>query len=187
MDTFKIIVIIFLIMLSYQVYVLNKIFYESLETFSTAEQSIGGIDDANAINTLAQLAKQLMAGGATVPGNLSVKGEIDATGIIKANGVNILQALDTIKANMGTEINSIKNGLNQHKATMDAISNSLDDIRGKAVRKDAQYYIDIGVRANGDGCCGNGSGLIIHHAGPNGPAHAWSDKNVTTRFSFRQV
>ena len=46
-------------MLSYQVYVLNKIFYESLETFSTAEQSIGGIDDANAINTLAQLAKQL--------------------------------------------------------------------------------------------------------------------------------
>ena len=45
-------------MLSYQVYVLNKIFYESMETFANADQSIGGIDDANSINTLAQLAKQ---------------------------------------------------------------------------------------------------------------------------------
>lgn len=57
----------------------------------------------------------------------------------------------------------------------------------QCVRRDRQYYIDIGVRANGDGCCGNGSGLIIHHAGPNGPAHAWSDKGVTTKFNFRQA
>jgi hypothetical protein len=63
----------------------------------------------------------------------------------------------------------------------------INDLRDNVVRKDKQYYIDIGVRANGDGCCGNGSGLIIHNAGPNGPAAAWADKNVTTRFNFRQV
>jgi hypothetical protein len=104
MDTFKIIVIIFLIMLSYQVYVLNKIQYEPPETFENAEQSIGGVDDQNSINTLAQIAKQLMAGGATVPGNLSIKGEIDATGGIKlgggitAGGRNILAELDKLNA-----------------------------------------------------------------------------------------
>jgi hypothetical protein len=80
MLTFKIIVIIFLIMLSYQVYVLNKIFYESLETFADAEQSIAGVDDANSINTLAQLARKLMDGGATVPGNLKINSRLSVTG-----------------------------------------------------------------------------------------------------------
>jgi hypothetical protein len=63
----------------------------------------------------------------------------------------------------------------------------INDLIGQAVRKDKQYYIDIGIRANGDGCCGNGSGLIIHYAGQGGPAHAHPDKNQTSRFSFRQV
>jgi len=67
-------------MLSYQVYVLNKIFYESLETFADAEQSIGGVDDANSINTLAQLARKLMDGGATVPGNLKINSRLSVTG-----------------------------------------------------------------------------------------------------------
>ena len=63
---------------------------------------------------------------------------------------------------------------------------SLNDLKANAVRKDAQYYIDIGVRASGDGCCGNGKGLIIH-GGNDSNAAGWADKNHTTRFSFRQV
>jgi len=140
-------------MLSYQVYVLNKMFYESMETFSNATET-GGIDDTNAINTLAQLAEKLMAGGNTVPGNMTIKGDLAASGSLTASGRNILAELNDLKAN--------------------------------AVRKDAQYYIDIGVRANGDGCCGNGKGLIIH-GGNDSNAAGWPDKNVTTRFSFRQV
>jgi len=184
MDTFKIIVIIFLIMLSYQVYVLNKIFYESMETFSNAEQTLGGVDDANAINTLAQLARKLLDGGATVPGNLSVKGEITSTGGITAIGRNILTELDTIKANMTKEIGLIRSDIDSHQRETTSARKYLDDLLTNAVRRDAQYYIDVGVRANGDGCCGNGKGLIIH--GGDGAA-AWADKNVTTRFSFRKV
>jgi len=36
-------------------------------------QSLGGVDDTNSINTLAQISKQLMAGGITVPGNINIK------------------------------------------------------------------------------------------------------------------
>jgi len=85
MDYFKVFTIIFMIFITY---LLCNIYSDKIkESFAEAEQSIGGVDDANAINTLAQLAKQLMAGGATVPGNLSVKGEIDATGSLKSAGV----------------------------------------------------------------------------------------------------
>ena len=69
---------------------------------------------------------------------------------------------------------------------MDAISHLLNDTREKAVTKDKQYYIDIGLRANGDTCCGNGGALAIH-GGANGAATAWQDKNVASRLSFRQV
>ena len=96
MDYFKIFTIIFMIIITYLLY---NIYCDKIkENFSSAEQSIGGVDDTNAINTLAQLAKQLMAGGATVPGNLSIKGEIDATGGIKAGGRNILAELDKLNA-----------------------------------------------------------------------------------------
>jgi hypothetical protein len=85
MDYFKVFTIIFMIFITY---LLLKIYDDKIkESFAETEQSIGGIDDQNAINTLAQLAKQLMAGGATVPGNLSVKGEIAATGSLTSAGV----------------------------------------------------------------------------------------------------
>jgi hypothetical protein len=70
MDSFKIIVIIFMIIIIIKVFMLDN----DKENFSNAEQSIGGVDDTNAINTLAQLARKLMDGGATVPGNLNVQG-----------------------------------------------------------------------------------------------------------------
>ena len=61
-----------MILVTYQFYILNC--NKSNETFADGEQSVGGIDDTNAINTLAQLARKLMDGGATVPGNLNFKG-----------------------------------------------------------------------------------------------------------------
>ena len=57
------------------------------EHFAGEEQSLVGVDDANAINTLAQLARKLIDGGATVPGNMTIKGELEATGSLKSAGV----------------------------------------------------------------------------------------------------
>ena len=84
MDSFKIIVIIFMIIIIIKVFILDN---NNKETFYNSEQSIGGVDDANAINTLAQLAKKLIDGGATVPGNMTIKGELEATGSLKSAGV----------------------------------------------------------------------------------------------------
>jgi hypothetical protein len=82
MDYFKIFTIIFMIIMTYLMF---KIYLEKCnkEGFEGAQQSLGGVDDTNAINTLAQIAKQLMTGGVTVPGNINIKdGIID----IKAAG-----------------------------------------------------------------------------------------------------
>ena len=75
MDTFKIISIIFMMIMIYQIYVLNKaVFKDKVEGFEGATQSLGGVDDANSINTLAQIARKLMNEGLTVPGNMTVNG-----------------------------------------------------------------------------------------------------------------
>ena len=96
MDTFKIIVIIFLILLTYQIYQLNcTVYKDRVEGFEGATQNLGGVDDANAINTLAQIARKLMDGTLTVPGNMTVKGGSIATG--NAPG----QTPGTIISNMG--------------------------------------------------------------------------------------
>ena len=85
MDIFKIIVLIFMILVTYQFYLLNC--NKTNEPFADTQQSIGGVDDQNSINTLAQLAKQLMTGGATVPGNMTIKGELVASGSLTSAGI----------------------------------------------------------------------------------------------------
>jgi len=259
MDTFKIIVIIFLMILTYQIYQLNcTVYKDNFEGFEGTTQSLGGVDDTNAINTLAQIAKNLMAGGVTVPGNINVQGDlvfpnqttIKGAGRLHITGEELLYLLNkkgvmigkewggtgdlnvqgnvgvggnTYLAGLATPLSIIKGAASPDNTkiqwgdgtgwrlrfqkddahpTLDVYDNGninvagsitasgrnilaeLDDLRNNVVRKDRQYYIDIGVRANGDGCCGNGKGLIIH--GGDGAA-AWGDKNVTTRFNFRQV
>jgi len=60
-------------------YLMYKIYLEKCnkEGFAdTPAQSLGGVDDTNAINTLAQISKQLMAGGVTVPGSINLNGDI---------------------------------------------------------------------------------------------------------------
>jgi len=55
-------------------------------------QGLGGVDDTNAINTLAQIAKNLMAGSLTIPGSLTLKGDLvfpDANTIKAAGRLHI--------------------------------------------------------------------------------------------------
>jgi hypothetical protein len=74
MDYFKIFTIIFMIFIAYKLCLIEA---KSVEPFEGSQQSLGGVDDTNAINTLAQIAKNLMAGGVTVPGNMTVQGALN--------------------------------------------------------------------------------------------------------------
>lgn len=56
MDYFKVFTIIFMIIITYLLY---NIYCDKIkEHFAGEEQSLGGVDDANAINTLAQFRIQ---------------------------------------------------------------------------------------------------------------------------------
>jgi len=58
------------------------------EAFGDVSQSVVGIDDQNAINTLAQVAKSLQSGGLTVPGNLIIDGEFTQKNVNMVKGPN---------------------------------------------------------------------------------------------------
>jgi hypothetical protein len=112
MDTFKIISIIFMMIMIYQIYVLNKaVFKDKVEGFEAAQQSLGGVDDTNAINTLAQIAKNLMAGGVTIPGNINVQGDlvfpnqttIKGAGRLHVGGEELLYVLNKKGVMVGKE------------------------------------------------------------------------------------
>ena len=62
-----------MIIVIYQIYLMNCRF-NSVEGFEGATQNLGGVDDANSINTLAQIARKLMDGSLTLPGELKIKG-----------------------------------------------------------------------------------------------------------------
>jgi len=73
MDIYIIIFIIILIILFF--YCIRDSI-DNFESTPAVNQSLTGIDDANAINTLAQISTQLMAGGLTVPGNMNITGKL---------------------------------------------------------------------------------------------------------------
>ena len=50
-----------------------------MEGFEGSTQSLGGVDDTNAINTLAQIARKLMDKGLTIPGDINVQGVIQSS------------------------------------------------------------------------------------------------------------
>jgi len=71
----------------------------------------GGADDTAAVQTLAKLASQLMAGGATVPGDLNVSGKINGTGDVTfngnlaiKNGLNVTNALTAKSLNVSSAV-----------------------------------------------------------------------------------
>jgi hypothetical protein len=121
------------------------------EKFTEKFESGGvGTDTTKAITDLGNIAKQLLAGGATVPGNLTVTSKLNVA------GRDILAELDDLKKNV--------------------------------VRKDYQYYLDIGYRADNNSNGLTDKGVIVHGDGYKGVGpilEAWN-KNSTTRFSLRQ-
>ena len=62
---------------------------EGFET--TTSQSVFGVDDLNAVNTLAQISRQLMSGGLTVPGNMIVNGKTTIN-----SGLNVVAGMNDI-------------------------------------------------------------------------------------------
>ena len=80
--------IIILVILTTIYYIQSKLLIEGFE--AAPAQSLGGVDDTNAINTLAQISKQLMAGGVTVPGNMTVQGNVTVT-----NNINLVNDMHT--------------------------------------------------------------------------------------------
>ena len=76
MDYFKIFSLVFMIFITYKLYS-NEC--KMMEGFEGSTQSLGGVDDTNAINTLAQIARKLMDKGLTIPGDINVQGVIQSS------------------------------------------------------------------------------------------------------------
>jgi len=69
----KIIIILVILAILYYINIQLK----TTEGFADSPiQSLGGVDDANSINTLAQIARKLMDGSFTVPGTITLKGDL---------------------------------------------------------------------------------------------------------------
>ena len=89
-------IIIILVILAI-LYFINT-YLKTTEGFEGATQSLGGVDDANSINTLAQIARKLMDGGVTVPGNIAVQGDFSSFGPSKKNRVSFHTPADGRRA-----------------------------------------------------------------------------------------
>jgi len=101
------IVFIILVVLAYYLFncwVENKVnnILKSKEGFAGTTGSTNDADVASSINTLAQIAKDLQAGGINVPGALNIKGALDIKGAINTDGV--INAKDII--NTDSDINA---------------------------------------------------------------------------------
>ena len=84
---------------------------DTKDTFTTVSQSVTGIDDNNAINTLAALAKDLQKpAGITIPGNLNLKNKV------------VLVAEDNILKLKTPDLSSNSN-LNVKDLQVDGVSN----------------------------------------------------------------
>jgi len=101
--------IIILVILATIYYIQSKLLIEGFE--AAPAQSLGGVDDTNAINTLAQISKQLMAGGITVPGNIIIEGDlvfpkpttIKGAGRLHIGGEELLYILNKAGVMIGKE------------------------------------------------------------------------------------
>jgi microcystin-dependent protein len=66
---------------------------DTKDTFTTVSQSVTGIDDNNAINTLAAIARDLKTStGVTIPGNLNVSGNLRVDGSLNFLPTGIIVA-----------------------------------------------------------------------------------------------
>jgi len=77
MNIYIISFIIFIIIILIIYCIQNNI--ENFESSPPKNQSLTGIDDANSINTLAQISTQLIEGGLTVPGDMNLTGKLNVS------------------------------------------------------------------------------------------------------------
>lgn len=97
------------------IFILYKLYSNEckMEGFEATTQSVGGIDDVNAINTLAQISKQLMTSGLTVPGNMTITGNTNVTGDSKVAGALGVTGNTELKGTLDvTGITTIKSPFN---------------------------------------------------------------------------
>ena len=91
--------LIFLITIIVIIIVIYCLFYtqtDTKDTFTTVSQSVTGIDDNNAINTLAVLARDLNTStGVTMPGNLNVSNNLNVSRNLRVDGsLNVVGSLN---------------------------------------------------------------------------------------------
>jgi microcystin-dependent protein len=91
--------LIFLITIIVIIIVIYCLFYtqtDTKDTFTTVSQSVTGIDDYNAINTLAVLARDLNTStGVTMPGNLNVSNNLNVSRNLTVDGsLNVVGSLN---------------------------------------------------------------------------------------------
>ena len=141
MEKYLIIILIILV-----IYYLIKCWNIKVEYFADTskpavqEQSITGSDDTNAINTLAKIAKQLMDGGLTVPGQMTVTNKV----IVDQLVVNKDSTFTGI-VNASTDVNT------KGKLTVDGIITANTDINTTGtltVGKGATLTGDVNINDN---------------------------------------
>jgi microcystin-dependent protein len=91
--------LIFLITIIVIIIVIYCLFYtqtDTKDTFTSVSQSVTGIDDNNAINTLAVLARDLNTStGVTMPGNLNVSNNLNVSRNLRVDGsLNVVGSLN---------------------------------------------------------------------------------------------
>ena len=109
MDTFEIIVIIFLVIIIYQIYIIKSVVFTKEKFFSQSDE-YNSIDDQNTINTLAKIANEFITNSKlSGSGILDIKSTLTPTNIttgsincssIKARSRNILAELDAINSSI---------------------------------------------------------------------------------------
>ena len=95
MDYYKIFSLLFMLFVVYKFYQ-----YDNISESFESTPSIA--DDWNAVNQLVQISKQLMAGGVTVPGALTVNGLISTSG---SNSISCLGGTITSGSYAGSSMN----------------------------------------------------------------------------------
>ena len=99
MDYFKIITLIFMIVMCYKVFLMDGTISENFESTPSIA------DDWNAVKQLAEISRQLMSGTLTVPGGLTVSGTITGT------------TLNIGSTNVGTTLTSLQSQINTINST----------------------------------------------------------------------
>ena len=168
--TIYITIFIFVIIIIYFIYQICN----TTETFvseNETTQSINGIDDSNAVNTLAQISKQLMTGGLTVPGNINISGNTTTDNMISNGGI-LVSSSSTVGGDSTVGGNLIVKGRNI-LAELDRLNNFLDG----ATYFTLENQMDNGSTHIFQSDAGDGRGKFV----------ILKDKNYTDspRFNFR--